>query len=108
MKFILLCTTAVFVMGCSVQVKPVCNREAQTWDKFNTVEDICFVPPVKVVVNDRDGGKNTPINDHPNVEPDHPDDLDHNDSPDNVSHDYNGDHSGSSDSNDSNEHNDDH
>ena len=56
MKTILLCTTALLIAGCAVPVKPLCDREVQSWNKFNTVEDTCVDLPLVVTVRDKDGG----------------------------------------------------
>lgn len=76
---ILLTATAIFLAGCATTPAPLCDREAQVWDKFQTVEDECKVPAVvaPIVV---DGGGTTlpptdpkdPVDPKPPVDPKDP------------------------------------
>ncbi len=77
MKTILLCTTALLIAGCVVPAKPLCDREAQVWNKFNTVEDTCVDLPLVVTVRDKDGNPVKPTPDTPD-EDDSDDDSDDN------------------------------
>ncbi len=94
MKTILLCTTALLIAGCAVPAKPLCDREAQVWNKFNTVEDTCVDLPLVVTVRDKDGNPVKPTPDTPDEddsddgEDDSDDDSDDNggDSDDNGGH----------------------
>ncbi len=117
MKTILLCTTALLIAGCVVPAKPLCDREAQVWNKFNTVEDTCVDLPLVVTVRDKDGNpvKSTPDTPDEDDSDDGEDDSD-DDSDDNGSHsddndsesDSNGSHSGNgSSSNNSDDDNED-
>lgn len=74
MKTILLCTTALLIAGCAVPVKPLCNREAQEWNKFNTSSDVCVDTPLVVTARDKDSDSVTPAPDKPTTVEDNTDD----------------------------------
>ena len=72
MKYTLLLLLATTALVACAKPEPLCNREAQEWNKFDTVEDECVKPkPIVRLVNPSD-----PKNPIDVVDPEDPDDED--------------------------------
>lgn len=39
-------TPALLILAACATPEPICNREAQQWNKFDTIEDVCEPPVV--------------------------------------------------------------
>ena len=65
MKTTLIAAT-LLTLGACAQVAMVCDREAQTYDKFGTTEDACAVVTVHYAPRVSDDGNDRP---HPPTEP---------------------------------------
>lgn len=48
-KLLISTTALALVAGCSQPPEPLCDRDAQEWNKFDTQEDVC-VDPIPMVV----------------------------------------------------------
>ena len=55
MKRLLLCCFPLALVACAPPPEPICDREAQTYDKFGTPEDICERPRPRPVFVPRGG-----------------------------------------------------
>lgn len=44
MKLIAASVGLLLLAGCATQPEPICDREAQSYDKFGTPEDLCVKP----------------------------------------------------------------
>lgn len=75
MKLIIAATGAMLILGnCTVPPQPICDREAQLWNKFGTPADLCISATsiIPVARPDRDGGSSSV---RPVPRPDRPDDT---------------------------------
>lgn len=104
MKAVLILTTAALttLAGCATAPAPICNREAQVWDKFETIEDVCVVPKVKVPAVIPGGGKGPEVTPVDPTDPEEPVDPEDEDDHEDDHDDHEGDHKSKSDNSDAN------